>query len=148
MITYRLGIQQGKVDALSRRSYFAPKPGDPTYDHQEQVLLSPSRLQLMVTNVAETTLDSKFLDSIRSSIGSNDFAQDILDHIVPNHASCSQSKFSCMDYGNFSWHDGIFYRNNCTYIPNGPSRLEVLHHCHDSPLAGHFGVLKTLELVT
>ena len=146
MITYRLGIQQGKVDALSRRSYFAPKLGNPTYDHQEQVLLSPSHLQLMVTNVAETTLDSKFLDSIRSSIGSNDFAQYILDHIVPTF--CTRSNFSRMDYGNFSWHDGIFYQNNCTYIPNGPSRLEVLHHCHDSPLAGHFGVLKTLELVT
>ena len=148
VITYRPGIQQGKADALSRRSYFAPKPGDPTYDHQEQVLLSPSRLRLMVTNVSETTLDSKFLDSIRASIGSDDFAQDILDHIVPDRASCSRSKFSRIDYGNFSWHDGLLFRNNRTYIPNGPSRLQVLQHCHDSPLAGHFGVLKTLELVT
>ena len=80
----------------------------------------------MVTNISETPLDSRYIDSIRSSIGSDDFAQDILDHIVPDRASCSRSKFSRMDYGNFSWHDGLLFRNNRTYIPNGPSRLEVL----------------------
>ena len=80
----------------------------------------------MVTNIYGTTLDSKFLDSIRLSIGSDNFAQDILDHIVPDHASHSRSKFSCMDYGNFCWHDGLLFRNNHNYIPNGPSQLEVL----------------------
>ena len=68
----------------------------------------------------ETPLDSRFLDSICLSIGSDYSAQDTLDHIVPDCASCSCSKFSCMDYGNFSWHHGLLFRNNRVYIPNDP----------------------------
>ena len=33
VIMYRPGVQQGKADALSRRSYLAPKPGEPAFDH-------------------------------------------------------------------------------------------------------------------
>ena len=33
LITYRPGAQQGKADALSRRSYLAPHPREPTFDH-------------------------------------------------------------------------------------------------------------------
>ena len=145
---YRPGAQQGKADALSRRSYLAPKPGEPAFDHQKQVLLGPNRLQLMVTKVPKILCDSSFLDCIRTSICSDDFAQDILDHIIPDRSSSSQSKFSRMDYGKFRCHDGLLFRNNQMYIPDVPSRLQVLQYCHDSPLAGHFGVQKTLELVT
>ena len=102
----------------------------------------------MVTHVFETPLDSRFLDNIRSSICSYNFAQDILEHIIPDLASCSHSKFSIMDYGNFSWHGGFLFQNNGIYIPKGPSQLEVLQHYHDSPLPGHFEGVKTLELVT
>ena len=144
---YRPGIQQGKADALSRRSYLALKPGDPAYDHQKQILLGPDRLQLLVTNVSETLCDSNFLDCIRARIYSDDLAQDVLDHIIPDRGSSSQSKFSRMDYGRFRWHDGLLFRDNKMYVPDGPSRLQVLQYCHDSPLAGHFGVQKTLELV-
>ena len=44
-ITYRPGKQKGKADALSRRSYLAPRPSEPTFDNQKQVILGPTRLQ-------------------------------------------------------------------------------------------------------
>ena len=47
LITYRPGVQQGKADALSRRSYLAPQPGEPTFDHQKQVILGPDRLRVL-----------------------------------------------------------------------------------------------------
>ena len=53
-----------------------------------------------------------------------------------------------MDYIKIRWHDGWLFRNNEMYIPDVPSRLQVLQYCHDSPLARHFGVQKILELVT
>jgi hypothetical protein len=46
MITYRPGSQQGRSDALSRRSYLAPKEGDAVYDQQHSMLLKPKRLLL------------------------------------------------------------------------------------------------------
>ena len=101
-----------------------------------------------MAKVSETLCESSFLDGIRAKIYSDDLAQDILDHIVPDRGSSSQSKFSRMDYTKFRWHDGLLFRNNQMYIPDVPSRLQVLQYCHDSPLAGHFGVQKTLELVT
>ena len=73
-------------------TYFVPNPEDPTYDHQENVLFSPNYLLLIVTNVSQTPLDSRYHNLIHSSIGSDDFAQDILDHIIPCCASCSRFK--------------------------------------------------------
>ena len=34
------------------------------------------------------------------------------------------------------------------YVPNGRARLQVLQHCHDTQMARHFGVHKTLELIS
>jgi hypothetical protein len=41
IITYRPGKQQGLLDALSRRSYFAPKQGEAVYDQQQTILQKP-----------------------------------------------------------------------------------------------------------
>ena len=65
---YRLGEQQGKADAFSRRAYLALKPGEPAFDHQKQVLLGPDHLQLLVPKVSETLCGSSFLDGIRAKI--------------------------------------------------------------------------------
>ena len=37
---------------------------------------------------------------------------------------------------------------NLLYIPKGRSRLLILQHCHDMPMAKYFGVHKILELVS
>lgn len=39
--------------------------------------------------------------------------------------------------------DGIFYPDGRIYVPEGYPRLEVLHLCHVTLLAGYFGHLKT-----
>jgi hypothetical protein len=148
LITYRPGIQQGKADALSRRSYLAPGPGDPAFDHQKQIILGPERLRLLATKVFETPRDSRLLDSIRTNIVLDQFAQDVLNHIIPDRGSCSSSNTSYKNYRQFSWHDGLLFHNNLLYVPDGSSRLQVLQYCHDSPMAGHFGIHKTLELVS
>jgi hypothetical protein len=148
LITYRPGVQQGKADALSRRSYLAPRPGEPAFDHQNQILLGPDRLRVMTTQVFKTPLDSSLLESIRTTINTDGFAQDILNHIIEGRASCSRSANSRKDYNQFTWYDGLLLRNNKLYIPDGSLRIQVLQDCHDSPMAGHYGVHKTVELVS
>ena len=148
LIVYRPAIHQGKADALSRRSYMAPCLGEPTFDHQKQILLGPDRLQVMVTNAFKTPTDSILISTIRTDLEADEFAQDVLNHIIPDRASCSRSMNSRKDYNQFSWHDNLLFRNNLLYVPDGRSRLLILQHCHDMPMAGHFGVHKTLELVS
>ena len=41
-ITFRPGKQHGKADALSRRSYLAPRLDDLTFDNKKQVILGPT----------------------------------------------------------------------------------------------------------
>ena len=128
MIIYRPGMQQGKADALSRCSYMELRPGEPAFEHQKQILLGPNRLRLMVVNAITTLDNSTLLDSIRDHMATDDFAKDVLDHIIPDHASCSRSKNPRNDYHQFYWHDGFLFRQNLLYVPAGPPRLQVLQH--------------------
>ena len=49
----------------------------------------------------------------------------------------------------FSWNDGLLLYNNRIYVPdNDALRLELLRQHHDSPLAGHYGIDKTVELLS
>ena len=95
-ITYRSSKQQGKANALSRRSYLAPRLGDSTFDIQKQVIMGLARLQ--ATLVFDTPLDFGLIDVMREGLKTNVFAQAILDQIDSSRVSCSQSQQLGMDY--------------------------------------------------
>jgi hypothetical protein len=67
IITYCLGSQQGRSNALSRHSYLAFKEGDAAYDQQHFVLLKPKRLLLKSKHIT-TSVDSTFLKDIYISL--------------------------------------------------------------------------------
>ena len=91
-------MQQGKADALSRRSYMELRPGEPAFEHQKQILLGPNCLRVMAVNSITTPRDSTLLDSIRDHMATDVFAKDVLDHIIPDRASCSKSQNPRTDY--------------------------------------------------
>ena len=124
------------------------RPGEPTFEHTKQILLGPNRLRLMAANAIITLEDSTLLNSIRDYMATDEFANDVLDHILPDRASSSQSKNPRNDYHQFYWHGGFLFWRNLLYVPNGPPWLWILQYCHDTPIAGHFGVQKTLELIS
>jgi len=44
---------------------------------------------------------------------------------------------------------GLLYCKNCLYIPEDEAlQTEIAHGCHDSLVAGHVGLEKTIEIVT
>ena len=47
-----------------------------------------------------------------------------------------------------SLRDGLILKDELIYIPTDTLRLEILKATHDSPTAGHFGIYKTMELIT
>ena len=65
--------------------------------------------------------DSSILDSIRENIETDEFSQDIVNHIIPHRASCSPAQNPCQDYTQFSCHDGLLFQQNLLYMPDGPS---------------------------
>jgi hypothetical protein len=73
MIMYRPGFQQGRSDALSRRSYLASKEGDAVYDQRHSVLLKPKQLLLKILHIM-ISMDPTFLKDIRVSLLSDPLA--------------------------------------------------------------------------
>jgi hypothetical protein len=67
-----------------------------------------------------------FIDSIQRDIRLDSFALDILNHIDPDHAFSSTSKSSRKDYRQFSWRDGLLFRNKHLYVSHGSAQLQVL----------------------
>ena len=126
-------------DAMSRRSYMASQPGDPAFNNQKQILLGPSKL--LTTIVYATPLDSSLLDTIRQRLRSDDFAKDVLAHIIPSPSSCFTLEGPSQHYQEFKWQEGLFCYKNLLYVLDGSPLLQVLEHCHDAPMAGHFGIL-------
>ena len=91
-------MQQGKADALSRHPYMELQLGEAAFENLKQILLGHDRLQLMAFHAIDTPEDSSILDSIREHLGTDKFAQGILNHIIPDRASCSQSQNPRQDY--------------------------------------------------
>mgnify|MGYP000506443352 CR=1 FL=1 len=48
-----------------------------------------------------------------------------------------------LDLNQFTTRDELLHRNHLLYVPDG-----LCHTCHGDPLAGHFGVTKTMELLS
>ena len=120
VITYRPGKQQGLSDALSRRSYLAPRVGDAAFDQQYTTLLKPEHFQL---SAAITSIDTNFLNEVRAATIKDSMALDIKQRI-------SDDKFKV--------EGDLLYFEERLYIPKGPMRLRVLQSRHDFPAAGHF----------
>ena len=116
IITYRPGAQQAKVDALSRRSYLAPHPGEPAFEEQKLTLLGSDRVRQMIANISQRPFDSSLLYKISANISGDLFVQDILDHILPDRASCSRNNNSHTDYDQFTWQNGFLFRKDLLYI--------------------------------
>jgi transposase InsO family protein len=145
VIKYRPGLQQGKPDALSRRSYMAPREGDLAYDQQRHVLLGPDKLQLFASEVYTAPQGTLFFDNVRVALSSDELANDVRQHL---QASSISGKSSRSDYDHFEDRGGLLFRDGLLYVPAGSMRVEVLQQHHDTPLAGHFGITKTVELIT
>ena len=139
-ILFRPGVQHGKADALSRRPDFALRPGDDAYSQQSHCLLRPDQLQMFATCMLH---DDSLLNEIATTTVSDPFAKEIMGRINDPSPDMKSSYLN-----QFTTRDGLLYRNHLLYVPEGSCRTRVLQNCHDDPLAGHFGVTKTLELLS
>ena len=138
-ILYRPGKQQGKPDGLSRRGEHRSKEGERAVTQQHAVLLKPHVFKL--NNVALRSKDSNFVQEIVEALEHDALAKEIKE-------SKENGREDAGKYGMFELApNGLVLRHGLIYVPSLPLKLQVLKSCHDAPLAGHYGVKKTLELV-
>jgi hypothetical protein len=142
VIIYHPGNLQGKPDALSRQSYFMPKPGDDSYDQQKTIILKPNHLQiytLTTIHVTSSPLVQQICDAMPQDFFSHDIRQQLNDYKSfdpKNHLN------------NFQFKNVLLYYKDLCYVPSGPLCLQVLQARHDLPSVGHFSFNQIMELIS
>ena len=134
-ICYRPGAQQGKPDALSRRPEYHLREGEDAVTQQMAVILKPRMVSLNAISIAHE--ENTFVETLLKETKEDEIAKQLISASV-----------SGTDPSKIYEKDGLLYRNDLLYIPNGTSRLKILESRHDSLLAGHFGIRKTVELIS
>lgn len=135
IITYRLGSQQGKTDALSRRAYLVPKEGEAIYNQQKSIILKPERLAL---NSLESSFsnDLSIVEEIQKTLKQDPLVENVQRQMKEGKGE------------DFEFKDGLLFYRDLLYVPPCLARLKILQVRHDLPAAGHFGVNKIIELVS
>ncbi|KAF8761020.1 hypothetical protein RHS01_01184 [Rhizoctonia solani] len=135
-IVYRPGKQSGKPDALSRRSDHANIPPEP-----QTMLLDP-----IFANVALITPKKELQRQIEASLDQDESLEEILQFLQNESKAPPSIKQAFKDY---QMEAGLlFYQGRIVVPDTGTLRTDLLRIFHDSPLAGHPGRQRTLELVS
>jgi transposase InsO family protein len=162
-IIYRPGPQNGKADALSRRSEFRPLRGDSGENQPINTVLKKGQLEqpirstsyarrkedqdlggtlicssLQIKRLRVEEFNEEFLNTIRTYIDKDDEYQAQLELVRTDKAQKGVTE-----------ENGLLYYKNRLWIPNDNELLQMVASAeHDSKVAGHFGQDKTLELLT
>ena len=128
------------VYVLCRQFKFEPTPEDEAHVQQSQSLLKPDQFYNFATFFLP---NDTFLNQIVEATTTDKFATEVKASITnPSH---EPKRF---DLAHFTIQDNLLFLDNLLYVPKSPCRTRVLQECLDDPLAGHFDVAKTLELIS
>ena len=125
---YRAGKKSGKPDLLSRRS-----------DHLFACVRSISRF-----NNFDNINDKPLISSISNSLKDDEMYNKIIKYLKNDSSNDPPIRnINKISLNN----DGFLLFDNLIYVPKN-IRIRVLEIHHDSITAGHFGVNKTIELIS
>src|SRR5258706_4223304 len=152
-IIYRPGVKNGKPDALSRRSEFRPEKGGQDYQPVEQVL-KPG--QWVPGNYQEVLVSSVQFSGLRPVVKMSRWLEEEIvtkaaDDLIwqglyeeANEKGALEGKVAEL----ITYKDGMQYRKGRIWVPADPSlRKKIMESEHDSRVAGHMGMDKTVELI-
>ncbi|QRW21929.1 Retrotransposable element Tf2 protein [Rhizoctonia solani] len=135
-IVYRPGKQLGKPDALSQQLDHADIPPKP-----QSMLPDP-----VFANVALVTLEKELQRQIESSLDQDKLLEEILLFLQNKSKAPPSIKRAFKDY---KMEAGLLFYQGQIVVPDvGTLRTDLLWIFHNSPLAGHPGRQRTLELVS
>ncbi|KAF8748741.1 hypothetical protein RHS01_10575 [Rhizoctonia solani] len=134
-IHYRPGKQSGKPDALSRRSDYVDTA-------QEPEVMLPSEV---FANASEEELE--IVTEVRSKLREDPSLEPIIQFLTEDADNAPPSIRKA--YRDYDWEEDLLWYQGKLVIPDNESLKErLLREFHDSPLAGHPGQQRTLELLS
>ena len=138
VLHHRPGKSSGKPDALSRRVDHQPEKQDNT----NQILLKPELFKIKATEgVLLEGTDEEFLDRIRKCKER--------DEAVVKAFKELDGQIGTVRGTEWKEEGGVVLFNGKIYVPKDLQlRHDIVHAHHDTPIAGHPGRWKTLDLVT
>ncbi|KAF8756014.1 hypothetical protein RHS01_04650 [Rhizoctonia solani] len=135
-IVYQPGKQSGKPDALSRHSDHADIPP------ADQTMLPDP----VFANVALVTPKKELQRQIKASLDQDESLEEILQFLQNESKAPPSIKRAFKDY---EMEAGLLFYQGRIVVPDvGTLRMDLLRIFHDSPLVGHPGRQRTLELVS
>ena len=149
-IYYRPGTQNGKPDALSRRSEYRPEKGgienQPITSILEEKQLEERRTRSFICSAARlASLPARrwnpdFEEAVRKAAISDPTLQQAWKQAEQNEATESPLDRK------LNIREGLLYRKNLLWVPEGIVQ-QILESEHDTKVAGHMGQDKTIELI-
>ncbi|SAM05196.1 hypothetical protein [Absidia glauca] len=143
VIQYRPGTKNTKADALSRRSDLAFQGGDTTDKQPIKAILRPDQFVVAATATTMITVnpDQDLRDEIKRQADHDAKYKEIVD-TIPNDSSMETKGYRIDN-------DGLVLYQDRVYLPDDDHlKLRIMEHHHDSPMAGHYGRAKTMDLVS
>ncbi|KAF8750040.1 hypothetical protein RHS01_09707 [Rhizoctonia solani] len=132
---YRPGKQSGKPDALSRRADYVDNPSEPEVMLPAEVFANTSEEELeIVTEIRTKLREDPSLEPIIQ------FLTEDADNAPPSIRKA---------YRDYDWEEDLLWYRGKLVVPDSEALKErLLKEFHDSPLAGHPGQQRTLELLS
>ena len=141
-ITYRPGKENGKADALTRRSQ--DLPADVEDDRQKamsRIVLPSEKVHPDIAEelyVAEITVTE---DALRKAQDEDAFCQEILGLLRTNERVSAKISLSHCDE-----HEGLLRYQQRFWIPEA-IRTDIVRDVHTQPMVGHPGIATTLAIM-
>ena len=123
----------GKADGLSRRPDWQNRV---ERDNENQKLVKPEWIRKAETIIEEENLKER----IRK-------AQEGDEKVVKTVEELKKAGIKMLRDKKWEVEDGIVMKEGRIYVPEGDLRREIIQLHHDTPVGGHRGRWKTMELI-
>ncbi|KAF7783141.1 hypothetical protein Agabi119p4_2517 [Agaricus bisporus var. burnettii] len=141
-LKFRPGKTMGKADALSRRPDFEQGTKD---DNKDQTLLKPEYFAIRAMEEGHMLINAEegeILDEIRKSEAKED-------DVVKAVEEMKRAKVKSLRGDEWRLEEGLVLKEGKVYVPRDETlRTKIIRLHHDTPIAGHGGQWKTVEMVT
>jgi len=140
MLKHVLGSKMGKADSLNRRPDWEIGVDK---DNEDETLVKPEWLEVRKTEVVEIIVDGvDLLEKVRKSKVKDD-------KVVKAVEEMKWAGVKMLRDEEWREVDSIMYQEEKVYVPKDKKlRAEIIRLHHDTPIGGHEGQWKMVELVT